>query len=105
MASAATPAIANFLISTSLGGVDLTFATHLAAGPSGECQTPNSTRTLILPVAPQFQHSQKYPPRRDANVGTGPPAGGGRMGMRACAFNLQFGNERHSYQDLIPFTI
>jgi hypothetical protein len=27
------------------------------------------------------------------------------MGMRACAFNLQFGNERHSYQDLIPFTI
>ena len=27
------------------------------------------------------------------------------MGTRAPAFNLQFGNECHSYQDLIPFMI
>ena len=27
------------------------------------------------------------------------------MGMRAFAFNLQISNERHSYQDLIPFMI
>ncbi len=27
------------------------------------------------------------------------------MGMRASPFNLQFGNEHYSYQDLIPVTI
>ena len=27
------------------------------------------------------------------------------MGIRASAINLQFGNQAHSYQDLIPFTI
>jgi hypothetical protein len=27
------------------------------------------------------------------------------MGVRASAINLQFGNQAHSYQDLIPFTI
>ena len=31
-------------------GVDLTFATHLAASPRSECQTPNTTSTLYLPV-------------------------------------------------------
>ena len=31
--------------------------------------------------------------------------GGWRMGIRASAINLQFGNQAHSYQDLIPFTI
>jgi hypothetical protein len=33
-----------------ISGVDLTFATHLAAGSSGECQIQNSTRNLYLLV-------------------------------------------------------
>jgi hypothetical protein len=32
------------------GGVDLTFATHLAAGSSSECQIQNSTAIQILLV-------------------------------------------------------
>jgi hypothetical protein len=31
-------------------GVDLTFATHLAASPRSECQIQNSTSTLYLLV-------------------------------------------------------
>jgi hypothetical protein len=31
-------------------GVDLTFATHLAANSQGECQIPNSTRNIYLLV-------------------------------------------------------
>ena len=31
-------------------GVDLTFATHLAAGSRSECQIQNSTRSLYLLV-------------------------------------------------------
>ncbi len=42
-------------------GVDLTFATHLAASSRSECQIQNSTRNLYLLVVFRFKHSQKIP--------------------------------------------
>ncbi len=42
-------------------GVDLTFATHLAASSRSECQIQNSTRNLYLLMVFRFKHSQKIP--------------------------------------------
>ena len=47
---------------------------RLAASSQSECQIPNSTRDIYLLVVPRFQHSQRCPPKRDANVGIGPLA-------------------------------
>ncbi len=46
---------------THTSGVDLTFATHLAASSRSECQIQNSTRNLYLLMVFRFKHSQKIP--------------------------------------------
>ena len=53
-------------------GVDLIFATYLAANSQSECQIRNSTRNICLLVVLLILTFAKCPLRRDANVRIGP---------------------------------
>jgi hypothetical protein len=48
--------------------MDLTFATHLAAGSRSECQIRNSTRNLYLLVVLDSNIRKRRSLKRDANV-------------------------------------
>src|ERR1700751_5848708 len=73
----AAPSRASFGFERTLGildssGVDLTFATHLAAGSTSECQIQNSTRYFNLESGPLISTFAKRIVKLGANVGIGP---------------------------------
>ncbi len=95
-------------------GVDLTFATHLAASSRSECQIQNSTRNLYLLVVFRFKHSQKIPAEMGSeclNRTTSVPASLVRRAIMAAAFTSprpnsglpEFGIIKWSKSDISDF--